>query len=62
MESRVASTYFAEDEKSTSKAIIEWPDGLSAPPIIRALGDSLEESEQIRTLLERLFGNGQPAA
>lgn len=62
MESRVGSTYSAGSGKSTSKAIIEWPEGLSAPPIIRPLGDSLEESERIRTLLERLFGNEQPAA
>lgn len=55
---RVASTYSADDGKSTSKAIIEWPEGLSSPPVIRALGDSLEESERVMAVLERLFRDG----
>lgn len=44
-----------KSEGGTPKAIIEWADGLSARPIICPLGNSFEETEQIRTLLERLF-------
>jgi hypothetical protein len=41
--------------KGHPKAVIEWPDGLAGPPTIFPLGESFEESEELRRRLEKLF-------
>ncbi len=51
----------AKPVSTLPKAILLWPDGLTNPPRIFPLADSLEEAERIGKFLEKLFGNGQPS-
>ena len=47
-----------KDNRDIPRAIIEWLDGLDAPPIVRAQGRTAEESEKILKLLEKLLKIG----
>lgn len=40
-----------------AQAIIRWPEGLSGEPVIFPMGETFEESERIREILEGLLGN-----
>lgn len=42
---------------SPLRVIVEWPKGLSEPPVIYPLGSSAEESEQVRKFLEERLIN-----
>ena len=42
------------------RAILEWLDGLDAPPTVRAQGRTAEESEKILKFLENLLRLGTP--
>jgi len=37
------------------RAIVDWPKGLSSKPVIFPIGDTFEESEQIREHLEGML-------
>ena len=43
------------DHEEIPRAILEWLNGLDAPPIVRAMGRSAEESAKILKFLERLL-------
>jgi len=46
------NTAYNNNPPQPSRAIIEWPEGLSNPPVVYPLGESFEESEKILTLLK----------
>ncbi len=50
--------YSTDEDLSNPKAVLEWPQGLSSQPVVIPLGHSLEQSEEIRRLLEGLLDTG----
>ena len=43
------------ENRDIPRAILEWLNGLDAPPIVRAMGRTAEESEKILRFLEKLL-------
>ncbi len=50
--------YSTDEDLSNPKAVLEWPQGLSSPPVVFPLGNSFEQSEEIRRLFEGLLDTG----
>lgn len=48
------------EDPDIPRAILEWLDGLDAPPSVRAQGRTAEESEKILKFLEKLLRLGAP--
>ncbi len=51
-----------EDLSNPPSVIVEWPGGLSNQPMVYPLGNSLEQSEEIRRLLEGLLQGANEGA
>ena len=61
--SPVNSSYAIGKKLSTPpRAVVEWPEGLMGPPIIFPMGQTFEESEEIRRLFERLLQTAKEGA
>ena len=54
-----ASTLYplGEPLSNPPQVVVQWPRGLSGPPGVYPLGNSDEESEVLRGLLENIFSN-----
>ncbi len=58
----VFDLYSTDKDLSNPKVVVEWPEGLSSPPVVYPLGNSLEQSEEIRRLFEGLLQSANEGA